>query len=54
MYQYPTIAFYHKDDPKFGNSFPELTDTEWKALKESQDRKLSLMRERDLQNFNQQ
>ena len=47
MYQYPEQPFYHKDDPKFGNSFPELTDTEWKALQESHNRKLSLMRERD-------
>jgi len=35
MYEYPTIPFFHPDDPKFGNTLPPMTDQEWENLQQS-------------------
>ena len=35
MYEYPTIPFFHPDDPKFGNTLPPMTDQEWERLQQS-------------------
>jgi len=35
MYEYPTIPFFHPDDPKFGNTLPPMTDQEWEELQQS-------------------